>query len=312
MNRRDFLSASVAFAASGTMGAADKVSSNFSKFKALETVEFLNDGGKVWCFSNRGRGQMLSTVFVSPEGNVLVIDGGQYDDAGFLLDFLRSIGGRVDYWLITHAHVDHYGALVKMHEGRDVPIVAIGELIYNFPERAWCEKCEPECVKHLKGWFDDFIPTVGKNIVSGDCSLGRKVGFGSWSFEILNDPILCKNGAINNTSVCLTVNTGGKRWLVTGDIAVEGGKRLVNLCGDRIRHDVVFMSHHGQNGVNKDFYAAVKPEVSIWPTPDWLWDNRVSKQTAGSGPWKTNYTKCWLQELNIRRQYVLVHDVVFG
>ena len=57
MNRRDFLSASVAFAASGTMIAADNVSYYFSKFKALETVKFLNDGGKVWCFSNRGRGQ---------------------------------------------------------------------------------------------------------------------------------------------------------------------------------------------------------------------------------------------------------------
>ena len=312
LTRRGFLSSGVAFAALCERPSAVKGKPcEPPEFKSLEKVKYLDDGGKVWCFSNRGHSQMLSTVFVSPEGLVLVVDGGSYADADFLRRFLASIGGRVDYWLITHAHEDHFGALTKMHDGFAAPVLDIGEIIWNFPDRTWCEKHEPRCAKPICHWFDEFLPGAGSKVRRGDCTPGRIVKFGSWSFEILNDPILCHREAINNTSTCLTVTAGGKRWLVTGDLAVEGGKRLAGLRGDEIRHDVVFMAHHGQNGVNKDFYAAVKPEIAVWPTPDWLWDNRALKQTAGSGPWMTNYTKCWLQELGVKKNYVLTGDCVF-
>ena len=33
------------------------------------------------------------------------------------------------------------------------------------------------------------------------------------------------------------------------------------------------MAHHGQDGVEMDVYRVIKPEICLWPTPDWLWDN---------------------------------------
>lgn len=315
MNRREFLAGSAALAAAG-MHVASAADGNATRppnlaFKELEEVPFLSGGGRVWCFSNRGHSQMESHVFVSPEGKVLVIDGGFYDDAAFLRQFLLSIGGKVDYWFITHAHEDHYGALVKMYENGPVEGLEIGELLFSFPERAWMEKYERECIPHLARLFDKFLPKLDSKTTRGDCSVGRKVTFGSWSFEILNDFLLCPNNPINNSSICLTVNAGGKRWLVTGDLGVQGGKRVAAALGERLRHDIVFLAHHGQNGVEKDFYAEVKPDMAVWPTPDWLWENRAWKQTPGSGPWKTNYTKCWMQELGVKRNYVLSRDVVF-
>ncbi len=71
------------------------------------------------------------------------------------------------------------------------------------------------------------------------------------------------------------------------------------------------MSHHGQHGAKKTFYAAVKPKVAIWPTAEWLWDNDAGKG-PGSGPWKTNFVKCWMQELGVKRNYVVKHDLLFA
>ena len=59
------------------------------------------------------------------------------------------------------------------------------------------------------------------------------------------------------------------------------------------------------------FYAAVAPEAAVWPLPSWIWDNRVENGTYGSGPYEANYTKCWMQELGVKKNYVLLKDPLF-
>lgn len=301
MNRREFLGVAAGAALVPSAKAA-------VAFKNLVEVKLLVGGGKVYAFSNRTNSQMHSAVFVSPEGRVLVVDGGCFGDGAFLKAFLRSLGGKVDFWFLTHAHEDHYGALVEMF--RQGAELEIGELVYAFPDRAWLEAGEPGSKPYLKRFFEEFAAGTGKSIPRGACTPGRVVPFGSWSFEVLNAPCLEKGNVINNSSVMISVRAGGMTWLVTGDLGVEAGRRCVKALGPRLRHDVVFLAHHGQSGVEKAFYAAVAPKIAIWPTPDWLWDNNPG-QGVGSGPWRTNYTKCWLQELGVRRQYLLTRDHVF-
>ena len=156
--RKEFLTGGVALAAAGGIrGAA--VATDTAKgavnaalatpdvvFKDLQTVKMLSGGGRVYALSSRIDSISLSTVFVSPEGKILVVDGGhlaQGGDGKFLGDFLHKLGGHVDYWFITHAHGDHYGALVTMSEKPDFYGVTIGELIYNFPDIEWMLKREP-------------------------------------------------------------------------------------------------------------------------------------------------------------------------
>ena len=109
----------------------------------------------------------------------------------------------------------------------------------------------------------------------------------------------------------ISVKAGGKTWLETGDMGVEGGRDAMKKLGSRLKHDIVFLAHHGQNGTDKEFYAAVKPEAAVWPLPSWLWDNRVENGTYGSGPYRTNYTKCWMQDLGVKKNYVLLKDYLF-
>lgn len=284
------------------------------KMKDLKSVDFLSGGGKVWCLSSRADAISLSTVFVSPEGKVLVIDGGFYPDGEFLGEFLRALGGRVDYWLITHAHEDHMGAIQSMFAAKSGnPGVEIGEFLMNTPSQTWLDEKEPESKAHVDNFFSFLETGSGKNLNRGDCSAGRTISLGSWSFEILNAPYLCDQNPINNNSVCLTVRAGGKKWLVTGDLGVEGGQNLVSsLDASRMKHDVVFMAHHGQSGTDRAFYEAVSPEVAIWPCPTWVWENAtMSGALPGSHTLKTNYVKCWMQELGVKKNYVLTRDHVF-
>ena len=312
LNRRGFVGSLFAsgigetFKASGADGMVE--------FKELQKVSYLSGGGKVWCFASRIDSISLSTLFVSPAGKTLMIDGGHYPDGPFLGHFLRSIGGRIDYWVLTHAHEDHMGAIQTMFADRKGnPGVEIGELIFKFPPRKWMEDTETGRKKHNDRFFGEFLGSYDAKLPRGTCAVGRKVDLGGgWNFEILNDPLMIANNSVNNSSICLTVEAGGKRWLVTGDLGIQGGNNLIAKIGlQRMGHDVVFMAHHGQCGVDRNFYAAVKPEVAIWPTPSWLWDNKLGNGTVGSGSWQTNYVKCWMQELGVKRNYLLTRDHVF-
>ena len=89
-------------------------------------------------------------------------------------------------------------------------------------------------------------------------------------------------------------------------------KMLETVPHEKIKSDVVFLSHHGQNGANKNFYEVVNPEICVWPTVHWLWENNSGGQGPGSGPWLTNYVKCWMQDIGVKRQFLLTKDAALG
>ena len=278
--------------------------------KPLDEVAEGLGGGRVLCLANRSQSQMFGAVFVSPSGRVAVVDGGCFPDGGNLATVLRSLGGHVDLWLITHAHSDHYGALATLLEKPDMGGLHIGELGFAFPDKSWTDRAEPASAP-FRARFEAAL-TRHPGLKTVRLSKGRRFDLGDgWTFETLNDYDLdLKVPNINDTSICFSVRAGGRTWLVTGDVAVQTGRRLVKELGAKLEHEFVFMAHHGQMGADKSFYAAVKPKVAIWPTPDWLWDNDTGKG-PGSGPFHTNYTKCWMQELGVKRNYVLTRDVLF-
>ena len=284
----------------------------------LESVGgFFKNGAKMICLTNHGLGPMLGIVFVSPEGRVAVVDGGHVDDAQALKDILASVGGVVDHWFITHYHDDHFGALYGLMTKFADAMPRIKALHYTFPPDDWLKKYERNCV----GVGNNFRGQLLKNKLYArplKCGDVFDLGGGT-TFEVLNDfDLTITANPVNNSSLCLSVKHGGRSILVPGDLGEQGGDRLLKLIPDRLPHEIVFAAHHGQSGVKKSFYEAVRPSVVIWPTPEWLWENDASygkpgcSQGPGSGRFKTNYVKCWFQELGVKRHYVLSKsDMIF-
>ena len=274
----------------------------------------------MYCLANRSRSMMLSTVFVSGDGHVAVVDGGEYGDSAFLVGFLSDLGGTVDYWFLTHAHSDHYGALSSILGTNAINRIKIRQLVYSFPDIGWFRQYEPKCLPHLEIFRKHLAACAGRVPVRRFAT-GERIRLGTGvEFEVLNDvdETITAN-AVNNASICMTATVCGRRIMITGDLGAEGGDRLVSALGaKRMRHDILFMPHHGQSATRKSFFEAVKPEVAIWPTTDWIWDNVADfglhglEPGPGSGNLDINYYTCYLQEIGVRRQFVLTKDVVFS
>ena len=99
---------------------------------------------------------------------------------------------------------------------------------------------------------------------------------------------------------------GGKRLLFLGDLGVEGGNRLLNEYRNNpgeLRADIVQMAHHGQSGVDRNVYEAVRPTICLWCAPAWLWNND-NGGGVNSGNWKTLEVRNWMRQLGAKTHVV--------
>ena len=100
----------------------------------------------------------------------------------------------------------------------------------------------------------------------------------------------------------------GKSILFLGDLAVKGGEQLLaKAAPEYIKADYVQMAHHGQGGVDKACYEAIRPTYCLWPTPSWLWDN-LGSGGYDTGIFNTVVTRGWISALKcVKRHYLMIH-----
>ena len=265
--------------------------------------------GEQVIFPSSVRGsQMFSAVIVTKNKHIIVFDGGWREDNANLIKIVKEFSDTIDLWCITHAHSDHFWQLAEFIE-KTPDALKVKKLCYNFLSEEWIQ----EANKHEKSCYEEAMTTIRPLKTSSIPQQITKAGdvfeVDGVKVEVLNDPYSTITGnPINNASVVYNVSIGNKKMLVTGDLGIEGGNRLLELCPDKLKADIVVLAHHGQNGVNKAFYEAVHPSIAIWPTPRWLWEND-NGGGPGSGPWRTNYVKCWMQDLGVKRQYNTIKEV---
>ena len=254
----------------------------------------------LWQLPSNTYSQMMSYVLQTQNGQLIVIDGGTAGDACYLRGFLGALGNDVEAWFISHPHPDHVDALTKiLRQAGDLRINAI---YGSLPQEHWVEEHEPaylesltEMNKALRESSQEVTEVVAGEVIKID---GIRI-------EVLSakNPEITNN-AINNSSVVLKVSDTHKSVLFTGDLGVEGGRKLLDSpYGKRLKADYVQMAHHGQNGVDESFYRAVQPRYCLWPTPEWLWNND-SGSGPNSGPWKTMEVREWMDMLGVTKHYV--------
>ncbi len=110
---------------------------------------------------------------------------------------------------------------------------------------------------------------------------------------------------VNNSSLAFKISSRSKRILFLGDLGVEGGNEILkNFSAEDLHADYVQMAHHGQDGVDKNFYEQVRATFALWPTPIWLWENNLDAKGYNTGTWKTLAVRRWVEELHIKRNIV--------
>ena len=271
-------------------------------------AEKLFPEGEKLLFPKSSRNSIMeSVVAVTPNHHhVIVFDGGHYVDAEHLVELILQYSDTVDYWFLSHAHSDHCGAVIELAK-INADRLKIQNVLYAFPSQEWLAETEQwsKAETHDVCTGVAALPWPQVELHKGD-----HFEVDGAVVDVLNfyDLGITQNSC-NNSSLVFSLRMGGKRLIFPGDIGVEMSQVLVEEYGDSLKADIVVLSHHGQNGASRQFYEKVAPEIAIWQTPSWLWDND-NGGGPGSGTWQTNYVKCWLQELGVKKQFRNVEDII--
>ena len=262
----------------------------------------LFDGGILYQIAPKGV-QMMGYVYVTKEKKVLVIDGGNAVDWQELTRVINLHGGVVHHWFITHYHNDHIGAVLEIFERKQIKTEKI---YFDFPPAELLsdrgDNDNPLVEKWLHTLPSDAILITPKK---GDC-----YEIDSVKVRVLNNAAFEKNiEYVNNTSIVYKLETGKTNVLFTGDLALKCNDYL---CDEWFRKQlsdctVVQMSHHGNNGVCRDFYEYTAVEICLYPTPLWLWNNDRGGG-KNSSFWTTLHTREWMREKNVKKNYTAITD----
>ena len=254
----------------------------------------------LWQLPSQGPTQMMSYVIKSAGGKVLVVDGGMTCDGAYLREFLEERGGHVDGWFITHPHQDHLNALTWILSNPGD--LEIGKIYASFPSLEWLRKYEGGTAKTLECFLTALEHTDRNHT---ELNRGDIFDFDEIHIEVLSvSNTHITFNAVNNSSVVMRFSDPTKSILFTGDIGVEAGDNILETVEhQKLKAVYVQMAHHGQGCAGKNFYEVVDPVYCLWPTPLWLWDNN-NGGGKGSGPWGTLETRKWMEELNVKSNYV--------
>lgn len=248
--------------------------------------------------------QMMSYVIVTSDHKTVIIDGGYQSDFEYLAGYIEKHTGsrRVDAWILTHPHDDHASALIEMVQ-KHPDALDVGTYYYNFPDASYIDKyCYDKSESIWIKLFNSIEPLIAAKTVTPH--EGDRITVGALEIDVLHEPdTSVTSNVVNNASLLLKMRLGEHTLLITGDLGVEGGNEALSKYRAELKSDVVEMAHHGQNGVDFSFYEAVKPDICLWPTPQWLWDNN-----AGNGydthSWKTIVVRGWMERLGVKRNIV--------
>lgn len=244
--------------------------------------------------------QMMGYLLKIHTGKLIVIDGGTREDASQLAEQIEENGGKVDAWFLTHAHDDHVGAFTQIIANTNIEIAAI---YVSVNELEWYQEHEPERVEFTKTFLETLTSDKIKDKVV-EPNLNQIIPIDDIKAEILGirNPEIIENVG-NEQSMVITFEIGKKRLLILGDTGIKSSEKLLKTQKEKLKSDIVQMAHHGQAGATKELYHIIAPKICLWPTPEWLWNNDAG-EGFGTGPWKTLETRKWMEELNVKENYV--------
>jgi competence protein ComEC len=244
-----------------------------------------------------------STLFVTPEGQSLLIDTGWGYNA--FRDAKRIVAAtklahikKIDYVLITHYHTDHVGGVPQL-----VQKMKVGEFIDHGPNRETSKGTQTEFDDYLKAIGDmprvlakpgDMLPIKGMKVtfVSADGNLIAHAlpGAGAPNSSCEGVEQKATDPSENARSVGSVIEFGQLRIVDLGDLTWD--KELELMCPqNKLGHaDIFIVSHHGLDQSNSPALVhGLAPRVAIM-------DNG-SKKGAAASAWDIVKSSPGLQDL---------------
>jgi len=205
-------------------------------------------------------GQGDATFVTFPDGSQMLIDcaidARIMEALGRHMDFYDKT---IDYLLVTHPDLDHYGGCIDVMKRFD-----IGTIVYNGFEKP-----------HDDMW-QEFMMTVEEEKAGGAAYViadtqhvwdiaGTRVQFLYPDHSVIVDasiPGVNKKPESNNTSIVLKMSYGEQDILLMADAEEELEEYLVATYGDQLDVEVLKAGHHGSGTSSiEPFLAAATPDI---------------------------------------------------
>lgn len=275
----------------------------FMKFNTKENEEILDEkaGMRITlvagvALQENGNRNSNSYLIRTKNDKLIVVDGGEINDADFLLEYIMKYGnGKVNYWYITHPHSDHVGALCELL-GREDCNIEVENLYYSFNELKWYEQYDKRGYESEKLMYETLENPKIINKIS--CTKNQVVDMDNIKCEIIRiaNPEVTNSDNGNDSSMIfkMTAVDVDKSIIFLGDGFNYTSKELLEEP-EKLKSYAVQMAHHGQNGVKKEVYDAIAPKLCFFNAPKWLYDND-NGGGYNSGKWKSIITRGWVEE----------------
>ena len=328
------MTASIAAAAAmpayaGAAGAGISVSQENAN-KYLEGYNLINDsapqvntykdsslnlgGARIILMRGAQLSRQLCIIVESADGHRIVVDGGMPENASYLGSYIKAHGGKVDAWLLTHPHSDHAGALTALLNKRlntdgycEYADIDYGDIYYSYGPMEFYD--EHETQRYRLDFIRESYQAIGtydQSKVHYNLPGGTEFSVGDINVRIINSPYLLDASPGNNSSICYMITVGGRRLLITGDIAYEAAELLLrDHAPEEFKADIVQVAHHGQQAASFAFYSAVSPEIALWPSSYDIWKMRNDDFSPDQETYTPALTYYWMKTLGVRENYCM-------
>lgn len=270
---------------------------------SIPTVAYINDrrqGMEVTMLGEsnmKDKGDINSCGYIITTANneLIIVDGGRDIDSEIVLKYINELGnGTVDYWFLTHPHGDHVGALVELLDKNDI---TVQNLCYSFNTLEWYEKHDERGYEAETKMINSLNNEKIKNKI--EATKNQVINIDNIRCDIIRvaNPKIINSDNGNESSMVFkfTATDIDKSMMFLGDSFKYASLELLENSGV-LKADAVQMAHHGQNGVTKEVYEAIQPQICCFNAPEWLYNND-NGGGYNSGNWQSIEVRGWVEEL---------------
>lgn len=253
-----------------------------------------------------------STLFITPEGESLLIDAGwpdnKYRDADRIAAVVKQAGlNRIDYVLITHFHVDHVGGVPQLLER-----IPVGTFLDHGSNRelndaptvsgyaAYEKILASGKTKHHTLKPGDILPIAGikATVISADGNLISNAlpGGGQPNPFCKDSEVRSADKTENSRSLGVQISFGKLRMLDLGDLTWDKEMDLMCPLNKLGRIDVLVVSHHGwYQSSSPALVHAIHARVAIMDNGEKKGGSTPTLQTIKKAPgletlWQLHYS----------------------
>ena len=201
-------------------------------------------------------GQADSTLIITPEGETILIDTGDWPQEGEeVINYLEDLEiDRIDHLVATHGHADHIGGHAEVIEHFETKHDGVG-LAYDSGIVV-----DSDSYQEYRDAIDDYDITLVE-VQEGDSLLIQDEEVET---TVLNPTSDSANDEVHYNSIVMTIEYNGFQYLTTGDIEKDAEERIVSQWNAKLDAEIYHAGHHGSSTSSTDeFLDEVDPEIAI-------------------------------------------------